>query len=230
MSMEKVQLRKLLKLFFLPDAARVTELRKDIRQEIRKTAFPGAKGGDFHTPFWTDAKNHVAGRLDLAAQVDERIARNDTRERLYPELSKGFLKWWNEKRRWQNEPFQIIPFSVTAQLPIPEAGGVVKIENLLAVTIGPQSTDNRSNRIIYPYFSEAPALGDEAIRLGLWLLSQALGQYAPEDLRLLDVLRGASFGTGDCPLRGDEQALFVRHYGSLLREWRSLWDEYRPAA
>jgi len=107
MSIEKVHLRKLLRLFFLPDSARVSELRKDIRQEIKKAAFPGGKGGDFHTPFWTDAKNHVAGRLDLAAQVDERIARNDNRVRLYPELSKGFLNWWNEKRRWQNEPFQM---------------------------------------------------------------------------------------------------------------------------
>lgn len=230
MSIEKVHLRKLLKLFFLTGAARVTELRKDIRQELKKAAFPGTKGGDFHTPFWTDAKNHVAGRLDLGAQVEERIARNDNRERLYPELATGFLKWWNEKRRWQNEPFQIIPFSVKAQLSIPEVGGLVKIENLLAVTVGPQSTGNRSNRIIYPYFSEHPPLGNEAIRLGLWALSAGLGQYSPQDLRLFDVLRGTSFGIADCPLRGDEQALFVRHYGALLREWRELWDEYRPAA
>lgn len=230
MSIKKVHLRKLLKLFFITGAARVTELRKDIRQEIRKTDFPGAKGGDFHTPFWTDAKNHVAGKLDLVAQVEERIARNDNRERLYPELANGFLNWWNEKRRWQNEPFQIIPFSVKAQLPIPEVGGLVKIENLLAVMVDPQSTDNRSNRIIYPYFSEYPPLGDEAIRLGLWALSSALGQYMPSDLRLLDVIRGTSFGITDCPLRGDEQTLFIRHYGALLREWQELWNEYRPAA
>jgi hypothetical protein len=230
MSMEKVHLRKLLKLFFLSDAARVSELRKDIRQEIKKATFPSSKGGDFHTPFWTDAKNHVAGRLDLAAQVEERIARNDNRERLYPELSSGFLKWWNEKRRWQNEPFQVIPFSVKAQLPIAEVGGLVKIENLLAVTIGAPSIDNRSNRIIYPYFSEHPILSDEAFRLGLWALSAALQQYSPSDLRLLDVLRGTSFGIADCPLRGDEQVLFVRHYGALLREWRRLREEYRPAA
>ena len=230
MSIEKVHLRKLLKLFFLADGARLTELRKDIRQELRKAAFPGKKGGDFHTPFWTDAKNHVAGRLDLATQVEERIARNDNRERLYPALSKGFLRWWNEKRRWQNEPFQIIPFSVKAQLPIHEVGGLVKIENLLAVTVGPRSNDKQSGRIIYPYFSERPALGDEGIRLGLWALSTALGQYSPTDLRLLDVIRGTSFGIADCPLCGDEQALFIRHYGALLREWRELREDYRPAA
>lgn len=230
MSMEKVHLWKLLKLFFLPDAARVTELRKDIRQELKKATRPSKKGGDFHTPFWSDAKKHVAGRLDLAAQVEERIARNDNRERLYPELYKGFLKWWDEKRRWHNEPFQVMPFNVNAQLPIPEAGALVKIEQLLAVTVDPQSTDNRSNRIIYPYFSEHPPLGDEAIRLGLWALSAALGQYSATDLRLLDVIRGTSFGIADCPLLGDEQALFIRHYGALLREWRELWDDYRPAA
>jgi hypothetical protein len=230
MSMEKVHLHKLLKLFFSADAARISELRRDIRQEIKKARFPRSKGGDFHTPFWTDAKNHAAGRLDLPTQVKERIARNDTRERLYHELSDGFLKWWNEKRRWQNEPFQIIPFSVKAQLPIPEVGGVVKIENLLAVTIGPQSTDKQSNRLIYPYFSKHPVLGDEAIRLGLWALAAALGQYSPNDLRLLDVIRGTSFGIADCPLRGNEHDLFVRYYGALLREWHDLWDDYRPAA
>ena len=105
---------------------------------------------------------------------------------------------------------------------IPEVGGLVKIENLLAVTVDPQSIDNRSNRIIYPYFSEQPVLRNEAIRLGLWTLSAALKQYSPEDLRLLDVIRGTSFGTVDCPLRGDEQTLFVRRYGALLREWRAL--------
>lgn len=231
MSMEKVHLRKLLKLFFLSDAARVSELRKDIRQEIKKATFPSKKkGGDFHSPFWTDAKNHAAGRLDLAAQVEDRIARNDNRERLYPELSNGFLKWWTENRRWQNEPFQIIPHSVHAQLPMPEIGGLVKVENLLAVTIGAPSAGPRSNRLIYPYFSEHPPLGDEAIRLGLWALSAALGQYSPNDLRLLDVIRGSSFGIADRSLNGNEQALFVRHYGALLREWRALWDDYRPAA
>jgi len=199
-------------------------------ERSRRRLSPRSKGGDFHTPFWTDAKNHAAGKLNLITQVDERIARNDTRERLYHELSDGFLKWWNEKRRWQNEPFQVIPFSIKAQLPIREVGGVAKIENLLAVTIGPQSTDNQSNRLIYPYFSEDPALGGEAIRLGLWALAAALEQYSPNDLRLLDAIRGTSFGIADSPLRGNEQDLFARHYGALLREWRDLWNEYRPAA
>lgn len=34
----------------------------------------------------------------------------------------------------------------------------------------------------------------------------------------------------DRPLRGNEHDLFVRYYGALLREWRDLWEDYRPAA
>lgn len=225
--MEKVHLRKLLQLFYMPPKVRTSALRQDIRQEVKKGSSPKSEGGDFHTPFWTDAKNHVAGTLSLDAQAKIRIESNKGRARLYPELTKGFLTWWNEKRRWQNEPFQLMPYSVKAQLPFPELGGNVKVENLLAVTIGSQSTGQQLPRIIYPYFSETPALSDSAARLGLWALTQALPQYTPDAFRVLDVLRSSSFAMTDVPPQGDEQSLFTSYYGAVLQEWRTLWEDYR---
>jgi hypothetical protein len=58
-------LGKLLKAFYLPEAPRRSFLRADIRSEIQKESGTDLAGGDFHLPFWTDAKNHVRGLLDL---------------------------------------------------------------------------------------------------------------------------------------------------------------------
>jgi len=220
MSIKKIHLRKLLKYFYLPDRARKALLRDDIRSQIRKEAGYDAGGGDFHTPFWTDAKAHVEGRLDLRTQMKLRVEGNKRRERLYPLLAEGFLGWWNEKRRWRNENFEIIGEGVFARLPIPELGCSVKIENLVAAKIG-----DKTNRIIYPYFAEEPVLGNEAARLGLWAMSEAL-DYQREDFRILDVLRGASFAPRDVPYAGDERTLFLQKYKSLIKEWELLRNEY----
>jgi len=222
MSLKKIHLRKLLQFFYLPDPARKALLRADIRDEIKKEAGRKASsGGDFHTPFWTDAKNHVAGILDLQVQTNSRVAGNKARARLYPQLNDGFLKWWNEKRRWRNEEFEFIPNSVIAKLPIAEVGGVIKIENLLALRIGDQS-----NRIIYPYFAEVPILTEEGARIGLWIMGEALPSYSRDDLRILDVLRGTSVAVRDVPFLGNERDLLLRNYRRLNDEWEKLREEY----
>jgi len=220
MSLEKIHLRKLLKIFYLPARERVAVLREDIRNEIQKERGEDTDGGDFYSPFWADAKNHVAGKVDLQAQVKSRIGSNKRRERLYPQLADGFLSWWNEKRRWRNEPFEFLPENVKVQFPIPKLRGVVKIENLLALKVGDQS-----NRIIYPYFSEKPKLPDEGGRIGLWLLGEALPNYRREDLRILDILRGTSFAAIDYPLQGNERDLFLSKYEGALKEWKKLRKE-----
>jgi hypothetical protein len=136
-------------------------------------------------------------------------------------LANGFLSWWDEKRRWRNEPFEFLPETVKTQHSIPELGGTIKIENLLALQIGDQFS-----RIIYPYFSEDPPLPEEGRRIGLSILNKGLLEYPVEDLRILDVLRVSSYGTLDNPLRGNEYDLFLRRYGDLLKEWKKLREEY----
>ena len=222
MSLDKIHLRKLLKILYLPDGKRRSELRADIRNEIGKPDRDGDGGGDFHVPFWAAAKQHVAGAVDLRTEVKTLVKINKRRSRLYPALADGFLRWWNENRRWQNEPFAMLDESVHGRLDITELNAIVKVENLLALRVG-----EHSERIIYPYFSEEPLLGDEAARLGLWVLVETLRDHRAEDMRMLDVLRGASFGVSDVPFQGNEEKLLLQKYGAALDEWEKLKDEYQ---
>jgi hypothetical protein len=64
-------------------------------------------------------------------------------------------------------------------------------------------------------------------RLGLWALANAFPQYTPDAFRILDVLRASSFAVADVSFRGDEQAVFTSYYGAIIKEWKTLWDEYR---
>lgn len=221
MSLEKVHLRKLLQLFDASHPKRISLLRADIRAEISKENGTSGDGGDFYVPFWADAKKHVAGLLDLTVQTEARIKSNEGRKRLYPELRDGFLLWWNEKRRWINEPFVLLPENPAIHFPVPGSTAVVKIENTLGLLVG-----GTSNRIIYPYFSEVPTLTQESARIGLWLLKEAMSDYEEKDLRILDIMRSKSFSLADTPLKGNEQELFSARYKALVAERKKLKKEY----
>ncbi len=207
MSIEKINLRKLLQLFFADDRLRRSLLLTDIRNDRTKEAGGRDSGGDFYGPFWSDAKNHAAGLSSLAEQTKIRIAANKTRARLYPILRDCFLSMWSEKMRWRNEPFEVAPETVKAQLPIKELGTTVKIENTAAIR-----TWNGSYRVIYPYFSEAPILPEEGARLGFWALNQALPDYQAEDLRIIDMQRRSYFRPRDVGMKGNEGNQFLKRY------------------
>lgn len=220
MSLQKINLRKLLQLFFADIRLQRSLLLADIRNDRAKEDSGRESGGDFFGPFWSDAKNHVAGRSNLAEQIAIRIDANKTRARLYPILRDSFLSMWNEKMRWRNEPFEFMPESVKAQLTINELRAIVKIENTAAITLW-----NGSNRVIYPYFSEAPTLPDEGARLGFWALSAALPGYSPQDFRIIDMQRKNYFRPSDIGMVGDEERKFIQRYDALLRQWRKLRRE-----
>lgn len=219
-----IGLGKLLRTLYAEKSARRGLLREDIRQEIRKAnpvSTARKKGGDFYVGFWADARNHVAGKIDLRLATEDRIeAHKRNRERLFPKLRDGFLLWWEEKRRLRNVPFTVIPDNVRARFEV-EGLGTIKVENTLAFTVG-----DDGHRIVYPYLCENPALSEEAARVGLWIMQQCIEGYAPQDVRLLDVLRGRSFSILETPLLGDEEALFHFKYEALLSEWDELRKEY----
>lgn len=221
MSLKRVHLRKLLQIFYLPNAARTSLLRADIRNDLSKEGGGGSSGGDFYVPFWADVKDHVADKGDLKTLTQARINGNARRARLYPKLSSGFLTWWNEKRRWVNEPYKVLQSSIKTQLHIPSNNCVVKIENLLSVEIGDSSL-----RQIYPYFSENPALPEEGARIGLWVLKTAFPTHTFDEFRILDILRSRSFSPSDPALTGDEESLFIKHYSDVLEEWEKLRADY----
>jgi hypothetical protein len=219
-SIEKIHLRKLLQLFYAKPNLQRRILLTDIRGELNKELDGESSGGDFHVPFWADAKDHVAGKLDLREQSKDRVAKNKTRKRLYPLLAKGFLSVWAEKIRWRNEKFEFHPKTAKGQLPLNELGATVKVENVLAVKLW-----DGTNRAVYPYFSEEPILPIEGVRLGLWVLQEALPEFGADELRIMDVLRGAYYRPADAPAQGNERDIFVQKYKNILEEWKKLRDQ-----
>lgn len=220
MAVDRIHLRKLLMLMFLPDNRRRSELRKDIRGDLAREAGTEGAGGDFYVPFWADARADVFGANDLHASVQTRIDANHRRRALYPQLRDGFLVWWNERRRWTNEPFQL-GRSIKSQYVFTDPVGTVKVDNILSV----RDAQNVEH-YVYPYFTPEPHLSDEAARLGLWLLTTALPDVPAEEVRILDVIRGRTFSVDRIPLTGDEEQLFRRNYQTLFDEWEALRQEY----
>jgi hypothetical protein len=220
MALDNIHLRKLLKILFLDDSPRRSALRGDIREEIAREAGEVGSGGDFYGPFWFDAKAHVFGTADLHTCVEERVAANGGRANLYPLLRDGFLIWWNERRRWTNEPFRQGQ-SLRTNFQFPGIKATVKVDSILSVRDG-----NGVEHFVYPYFAPTPALSDEAARWGLWLLGRALPSVQENELRILDVIRGRTFSTDRNPLQGNEEERFRHRYEKILVEREILRREY----
>lgn len=220
MALDQVHLRKILKIMFLAPNEQRSAIRTDIREEIAREDVDGSSGGDFYAPFWADAKAHVFGLGDLHDLVDERIAANGRRTNLYPRLRDGFLLWWDERRRWTNEPFRPGQ-ALKARFPFPGLNATIKVDSILSVRDG-----LNAEHAVYPYFAPEPTLSDSAARLGLWLLTSALPTMPPEEIRILDVIRGRTFSLDRTPLRGDEDVEFRHRYSEILLQRENLRREY----
>lgn len=215
MGLDRIHLRKLLKLLMMTDTLRSTAIKNNAREVMKRNDEGASAGGDFHAPFWSAAKAHAAGNGDLREAIAEQIEKNWRRKNLYPRLCDGFLRWWQEKRRWINEEISELPKTIKSSVGFIEFDGTVKVENLLSLQIG----DDRY-RYVYPYFAEKPALTPQGAKLGLWLMSRALPELRIEDMRILDVLRGETFSIDRYPLDGSEEETFSLSYRRILREWR----------
>lgn len=221
MSVLDVPLRKVLQLFYAPPPLRRSILKKDIRLDREKDAGGNrSQGGDFHVPFWSDVKRHISGDGDLARLTDDRIKSNRSFKRLYPLLKDGVLELLSAKLRWSNEPVEIIPQSVHGNLRIEDFGGTIRIRDALHARVRGEYT-----RVVYPYFSEEPALSEEGGRLGLWVMQHALIKLNADDMRIIDPLRRTFFSPQTTPLQGDEEAVFRERYRSLISEWERLKRE-----
>jgi hypothetical protein len=210
--LESISLRKLLKIGFSAPNRRRAALRDIIRDDRIRAAGFSEEGGDFYVPFWADARAHVFGTQNLHETTATRVAGNRNRQRLYPLLRDGFLSWWNAYRRRTNEPFQLGPMQRT-RFEFRDLASMVKVDSILSIEDG-----LGAHHYVYPYFAEAPVLGDDAARLGLWLLSRSFPEVPPDRFRLLDVFRGQAFSISQTPLRGDEEQRFQHMYAGLIQE------------
>jgi hypothetical protein len=221
MSVLDIPLRKALQLFYAPQALRRKILKEDIRLDRRKEAGGNrSQGGDFYLPFWSDVKRHISGDGDLVQLTDDRIKSNRNFKRLYPLLKDGVLELLSAKLRWSNEPVEIVPQSVHGNLRIEDLGGTIRIRDALNARVRGEYT-----RVVYPYFSEVPALPDEGGRLGLWVMQHALTELDPDDMRVIDALRRTFFSPQTTPLQGNEETVFRKNYQLVIDEWERLKRE-----
>jgi len=218
---KSLNLYKLLKLFGLKERQLTSALRRELYAERKKLDSGSDGGGDFHVPFWADAKGHVIGRVDLLEQTQARVDACEQRKRLYPQLASGFLDWLEQIKRSTNYEVGWREGHVHNHYPIPELGLTVKVDNLLALSIG-----RDQYRLVYPYFTEKPVLSEQWARVGLWVMGEALPMHSRVDMEILDVLRGQAFSGKSVFLKGDEEALFSRRYKAILSEWDALRPEY----
>ena len=220
-SLETIHLRKLLKFFALNDERARSALRREHYEDRRRAEFPNEGGGDFHAPFWSDAKSHVSHGLDLGEATEIRIERNDRRSRLYPIMTDRFLAWWQIEQRGTNEVLRPLDENVHGRLTFADLQMTVKVDNLMSFQVGVDG-----HRLIYPYFSETPALNEHWGRLALWVMGQVLTSFSVEDGVVLDLHRSASYRTHTHALWGDENARFA----ASVRRLQRIWDEITAEA
>jgi len=221
MTPKTIHLNKLLKILQLSERQLTSALRSELRNERDKLAGLKEGGGDFHGPFWSDAKLHVLGAVELRHQTQLRIESSKQRRRLYPALQNGFLQWLEEVKRRTNEKVGWHEAKVHNHHPFPELALTVKVDNLLALSIGKDHY-----RLVYPYFSERPVLSERWARIGLWVIAEALPRHDIVDMEILDILRSRGFRGSRLFLKGDEEDLFANRYASILQEWDELRREY----
>lgn len=212
MSVELIHLRKLLQFLFSGRKQQISQVRSEVRLDAAKALGISGSGGDFYAPFWADVKDHVCSKSDLRSATKSRIEQNIRRGRLYPILTDGFLQWWDDQRRWTNEPFAIERAPSTT-LRVNDILSV-RLENFLTI-----KDSQGTSRYIYPYFSESPTLKNEAARISLWCFRKAFKALEYENFRILDVPRGRIFSPDRCYLEGDEEEILERRH-------RELWDLY----
>jgi hypothetical protein len=221
MTIEKIGLSKLLKILGAQDALKISLVRSDLREERDKYLGIDSDPRDFYSPFWADAKAHVAGKCDLRIATQTRIEDNDRRANLYPRLRDGFLEWLELERRSTN--YDLVPAEQNfhTRFEFPELHLLLKIDNVMGIRREPGEV-----RLIYPYFCKEHALTLKWGRVGLWLMSKGFSQFDISEMEILDVMRGRSFSGNTTSLRGIEERTFTESFRELRNNWLRLRTEY----
>ena len=223
MTVNMIHLRKFLQFCALDQRSLEKILKREIYADIeREDKSYDRQPMDYYGCFWADAKHSVLHGLNLKLATEDRILKNPLRKRLYPILEKGFSDWWRDELRGTNLLVSPEETSVHTRWALPNIGITLKFENFLALKVG-----HDQFRLIYPYFSEKPPLEDKWIRIGLWLLNEALPEFGIDSMRLLDVQRGKGYSNTSNPLIGTEETELRTKCASLLSLWQDLNMEMR---
>lgn len=216
MAIDLIHTNKLLRLLYFPEKDLRRELKKDIYQEKKKAEGGSMGGGDFYSPFWADARKHILGEADLSILTAERVNKNFRRKNLYPLLEKGVLALWE---RGHNLDVELLQRSPKGRFKITNEDLTVKVESIMAIEI------EGDERLVYPYWFPDPVLSDEAARVGLWLLSQALPKENAQNIRIFDIIRAEYFSLQTHPLQGNEEQILIHNYRRISEYRKRLLEE-----
>jgi hypothetical protein len=217
MSIDLIHLNKLLRLFYMPDNELISELRTDIRTEIKKESGYSDSGGHFYTPFWSDVKLHVLGQADLTELTADRIKVDTKKSKLYPLLRDGFLDLW---QRGSNQRVKLIDKSPKDRYEAIADELTIKVENIMAITI------NGNERLGYPYWFPNPVLSREAARVGLWVITKTLKDQNANNVRIFDIIRSNFYSLENSPLQGDEEKILLDNFSRISKLRKKLKAEY----
>lgn len=221
MSIEKIGLSKLLKIFGADDSLRRRLIREDLYRDRKKLEGFDGSGGDFYVPFWADAKSYVTNGQDLHIATKARIEDLRQRASLYPRLRDGFLEWLELSRRDTNQKLVPSEKTVHARHDFPEMQLTLKIDNVMALHVG-----NDRVRLVYPYFCKEHGLSERWGRVGIWLMKVTFPAFELDDMEIVDVMRGRSIAGRRGQLVGDEEQLFKGRYALIHDEWEALKPRY----
>ncbi len=207
MTIEQINLYKLIQLMYLPEKKKISEL-KIIQRSLAAEDSDG--GGDFYSPFWADIKTHLRGEGSISTLTTQRITKSKRRERLYSLYLKGFLSWEKNLLRQSNMPWHLQQRTVHANFDI-TGQGVIKANNAIELRSGTLV------KIVYAYFCEKPSLTQESIRVMLWALSRVLKEHPTAALEVFDIIRGVGYNIANTILVGDEEKIFRQRYEELRK-------------
>lgn len=133
MAINVIHLNTFLRLIYMPENKLISELRKDIRADLKRESGEATSGGGhFYMPFWSDVKSHVLGLSDLQDSTAARIAKDPGKKDLYEKLEKGFSLLWD---RGSNQKVELIDKSPKGKYTIKEQDITLKVENIMGFTL-----------------------------------------------------------------------------------------------
>jgi len=222
-SLDNIQVWKVLRLFAIAENARRAALRADARQTAAKLRGINSPAMDFYGPIWSDIKAHVYGGGHLPQLTAERIGSNASRKNIYEQIRDGFMPYWLRKRRALNGPIRTVRGSISGILRVGEAS--IRLENILSF-----DTASDLPLHLYPYLYCDPILTTQTTQLGLWELKEVIGVRAQGAVGIIEAVRSLEHLL---PLSiSDEQCatFFNTEFGRLRTEWQVYLNEYLARA
>lgn len=136
---------------------------------------------------------------------------------MYPRLATGFLGLW---KRGDNQQVKVLSKSPKGRYNAINNELEIKVENIMAISI------DSNERLGYPYWFPDPILSEEAGRIGLWVMGQALKDQNEQNMRVFDIIRSEFYSLQNSPLEGNEEQILLENFKRISKLYEKLKTEY----